>query len=451
MSREFHNKVKGMEYLIHGKYLIVTPKKIVKDGGLVVEGDRVIEVGDFSQLRRRYGGYEKLGGERKVIMPGLINTHTHAAMTLFRGYADDMELNLWLTKKIWPLEAKLKGSDVYIGTLLACLEMIKTGTTTFSDMYFFMDEVVKAVKETGLRAVISHGMIELGSEEKGKKELKESERIIKKFNGALNGRLKVFLGPHSPYTCSPKFLEEVTALAEEYNVGVHIHVAETKDEIGKIKKAFHVKIGSEGVVGYLDKLKILGKKTLAAHVVWVTEEEINTLKRRGVKVSHNPVSNLKLASGFAPIPKMLNKEVTVSLGTDGAASNNSLNMFETMKVTALIHKGYFLNPTVLPAWKVLELATLKGAEALSLKKVGSLEKGSKADLIILDLDKPSLTPVHNIISQIVYSVKGSEVTTVMVDGEILLENREFTKLNEQEILEKGQATAEDLLTREGGS
>jgi 5-methylthioadenosine/S-adenosylhomocysteine deaminase len=434
--------------MVKGSFVVVRPDKVLRDAVVVVEDDRIVDVGKESELKGKYNRYEVIDGKGKVVFPGLVNCHTHAAMTLFRGYADDMVLSEWLTKKIWPIEAHLKPEDVYVGTLLACLEMLKSGTTAFADMYFYMDEAAKAIVESGLRAVISHGMIELGNVEKGEKEIREAERIVKSCQGLGDGRVTTMFGPHAPYTCSPEYLQKVKEIAEKYGVGIHIHLAETKDEVNKVKEAFGIDLKNKGVIEYINELGILDSSVLAAHVVWVSEKEIKILAEKNVKVAHNPVSNLKLASGVAPVPQMLRTGVSVGLATDGAASNNCLDMFEEMKVAAIVHKAYNFDPTVVSASEILEMATTGGAKALLLEKdIGTLEIGKKADIVIVDLKKPRLTPLHNIVSHLVYAAKGDDVCTVIVDGKVLMENHVVKVLDENKVMELAQKTAEDLISR----
>ena len=434
--------------MVKGSFVVIRPDKVLRDAVVVVEDDRIVDVGKESELKSKYNRYEVIDGKGKVILPGLVNCHTHAAMTLFRGYSDDIALSEWLTKKIWPVEAHLKPEDVYIGTLLACLEMLKSGTTAFADMYFYMDKAAKAIVESGLRAVISHGMIELGNVEKGEKEIKEAERIVRTCQGLGDGRITTMFGPHAPYTCSPEYLQKVKEIAEKYGVGIHIHLAETKDEVNKVKEAFGIDLKNKGVIEYINELGILDSSVLAAHVVWVSEKEIKILAEKNVKVAHNPVSNLKLASGVAPVPQMLRAGVSVGLATDGAASNNCLDMFEEMKVAAIVHKAYNFDPTVTSASEILEMATIGGARALLLEKdIGTLEIGKKADIVIIDLKKPRLTPLHNVISNLVYAAKGNDVCTVIVDGKVLMENYVVKVLDENKIMKLAQKTAEDLISR----
>lgn len=374
-------------------------------------------------------------------MPGLVNTHTHAAMTLFRGYADDLQLAEWLEKHIWPAEAQLTAEDVYKGSLLACLEMIRSGTTSFADMYFFMDETAKAVEASGLRASLSHGLIELWNEEKGEADLKEGKRFVRAWQGAAEGRIKTMYGPHAPNTCSDEFLAKVKEEARKDGAGLHIHVLETEAELLAMKERY-----GKCSVHMLDDIGFFGPDVLAAHCVWLSDGDIEVLREKGVNVSHNPISNMKLASGTAPVYKMLERGVNVSLGTDGCASNNNLDLFEEMKTAALLHKLSTGNPTALPARQVLEMATVNGAKALGTK-TGMLKVGMKADMIIVDMKKPHLTPCFDVPSHLVYSAKGSDVRTTIVDGKILMDDYRVLVLDEQKVLEEAQKAAEELVAR----
>ena len=411
-----------------------------RKGSVLIENDKIVEIspsidpGDADKI---------IDGSGKLLIPGLVNTHTHLSMTLFRGFADDLKLETWLNDYIWPLEAHLNGEYCYAGALLGCVEMIRSGTTTFNDMYFYMDHVAKAVKETGLRALISHGMIDFDDVEKRKAEIKESKRIIRKCHGMANGRIKVALGPHSPYTCSRSLLEEVRGLADKYGVLVHIHVAETKGEVQQVLE----KYGKRPFV-YLDEIGFLGEDVIAAHAVWLSSSEIRILKSRGVKLSHNPVSNMKLASGVAPVEKLVREGVCVSLGTDGAASNNNLDLIEEMKIAALLQKIKNMDPTSLDAGKVFEMATLNGAAALGLaKEIGSVEVGKKADIVLINTRKSHLTPWRNPISHLVYSASGCDVETVLCDGEILMEDSRLEAVDEKYVIEIAENAAEELVSK----
>ncbi len=407
---------------------------------VLIENDKIIEIGnkiDFNSADKI------INAENKILMPGMVNTHTHLSMTLLRGLADDLPLDTWLNEHIWPMESHLNGDYCYAGALLACVEMIKSGTTTFNDMYFFMDDVARAVDESGLRGVLSHGMIDLGDEEKRKAEFKESKRLIEKCHDTAEGRITVAFGPHSPYTCSKELLEGVRKEANKFSNHIHIHIAETEYEVQQVIEA-HGKRPFE----YLDEIGLLGKDVLAAHAVHLSPAEIEIVKKRGVKLSHNPASNMKLASGVSPVNEMLKKGICVSLGTDGAASNNNLDMLEEMKLAALLQKIHNMDPTYLNAQQTFEMATVNGADALGMKKnIGTIEVGKKADMILLDIKAPHLTPFRHPLSHLVYSARGSDVNTTICNGNILMENREVLSIPEAQIIKMAQNAAEEMLSK----
>lgn len=378
-----------------------------------------------------------INGKNKAVIPGMVNTHTHAAMCLFRGYADDMKLDEWLQNKIWPLESKLRADDVYLGTKVACLEMIKTGTTTFNDMYFFMESAAKAVDETGLRAVLSYGFIDLFNDEKREKEIKKTKETIRNIENMHNDRIKPALGPHAVYTVSEEALRWIKNYADEKSLLVHFHLAETKKENNDF-----IKKHNKRPVKYLDELGFLDKKLIAAHCIWLNDDDINLLEKHNVKISYNPTSNMKLASGVMNYQKM--KKLIISLGTDGCASNNNLDMFEEMKIGSLLQKSYFNDETIMPAKEIFSIATENGAKAIGFN-AGKIEKGKLADVLLIDLKRAELTPNHNLISNLVYSGNGSVVDTTICNGKILMENRKVK--GEEEILEKGKKVALDLISR----
>ncbi len=409
----------------------------LKNGTVVIEGGKITEIGEKTKEHAE----TVIDAKGSVVMPGLVNTHTHAAMTLFRGYADDLQLAEWLEKHIWPAEAQLRAEDVYRGSLLACLEMIRSGTTSFADMYFFMDETAKAVEASGIRASLSHGLIELWNKEKGETDLKEGKRFVRAWQGAADGRIKTMYGPHAPNTCSDEYLAKVKEEARKDGAGIHIHVLETEAELLAMKERY-----GKCSVHMLDDIGFFGPDVLAAHCVWLSDGDIEVLREKGVNVSHNPISNMKLASGTAPIYKMLERGVNVSLGTDGCASNNNLDLFEEMKTAALLHKLSTGNPTALPARQVLKMATVNGAKALGTES-GMLKAGMKADLIIVDMKKPHLTPCFDVPSHLVYSAGGSDVRTTIVDGKVLMDDYRVLVMDEQKVIEEAQKAAEELAAR----
>jgi len=388
---------------------------------------------------------KEIDGAGKIALPGLINAHTHLSMTLFRGYADDMLLQDWLAKKIWPLEAKLTGEDCYYGALLGAAEMIRSGTTSFVDMYFHMEDVARAVAESGLRGFLAYGIIDLFDAAKSKTERANAQKFYDYVKQLGNPRIRFVLGPHAPYTCSAEMLQWVKEFAEKNNTMIHIHVAETRREQAESQKQHGMRI-----VEYLDKIGALSKNMLAAHCVWLTKSEVKMLAKSEVKVAHCPVSNMKLASGgVAPVPEMFEARIPVALGTDGAASNNSLDMFETMKMCGLIHKAHRWDPTVLPAQKTLDLATIEGARALGVdQEIGSIESGKRADIILIDANAPNLRPLHSgetVISDLVYTASSGNVDTTIVDGHVLMENRIITSLDLAAVCAKAQELAARLV------
>ena len=412
----------------------------IKKGSLLIQDDKIEEISDKIGIT---DADEVINADGKVLIPGLVNTHTHLSMTLMRGLADDIPLDDWLNNHIWPVEAELNGEYCYAGALLACAEMIKSGTTCFNDMYFFMDHVARAADEAGLRGILSHGMIDFGNEDKRNQEFKESIRIIKKCHNTAEGRIKVAFGPHSPYTCSQKLLEKVKIESAKYGVGIHIHVSETQKEVSDVLKA-HGKRPFE----YLDDIGFLGNEITAAHAVWLSDSEIDIIKQRDVKISHNPSSNMKLSSGVSPVAELLRKGVCVSMGTDGSASNNNMDLLEEIKIAALLQKVTTMDPTVLTAEKVFKMVTIDGAKSLGLEKqIGSIEVDKKADLALVDMRTPQLTPFRNPISHLVYSANGGNVDTVICNGEILMKDRNLLRLDEAMVLEIAQNASEELLSK----
>jgi 5-methylthioadenosine/S-adenosylhomocysteine deaminase len=417
-------------------------RDVLQHASVLIDHGEIVEIGEVKR-----GADRVIEGAGKLLMPGLINCHTHLSMTLLRGYADDMVLQDWLTTKIWPLESMLTSQACYYGALLGCLEMIKSGTTTFMDMYFFMEDVARAVKESGLRAVLSYGMIDLFEPERGKREIEKTNGFIG-FLKAMNcPRITLALGPHAPYTCSEETLLWAKETAEREHALVQTHLAETRQEQARFQREKGMK-----ETEYLHKIGFLSANLVAAHCVWLSSDELKILKETGVSVAHCPVSNMKLASGgVAPLPEMFEQQIPVGLGTDGASSNNTLDMFETMKICALLHKLHRWDPTVMPAQRCLDLATIEAARVLKLdQKIGSIEPGKQADLILLNMRSPYFVPIHGkdtVISDLVYTARSSNVNTTIVDGKILMHEGKVLTLDEDGILKKAQSEALKLISR----
>ncbi|MDD3574744.1 MAG: amidohydrolase family protein [Methanospirillum sp.] len=383
-----------------------------------------------------------LDGSGFLAMPGLVNTHTHAAMTLLRGYADDMHLQQWLSEKIWPLEAHLTGEHVYWGTKLACLEMIRSGTIAFNDMYFFMKDAALAVNESGIRAVLSHGIITFGDEGKMEAELKATEDLVHHVRSLNTSRISSAIAPHAPYTVPPQHLEMCAEYSKNEKILIHTHLAETKQEVDDCQKSFGMTPAA-----LLDKAGCLNERTVAAHGCWLSEEDCHLLGERGVCVAHNPVSNMKLATGRAmPYHWLREKGVNVCIGTDGCSSNNNLDMLEEMKIAALCQKFFWNSDTLLPAAEALSMGTSRGSAALGYHG-GEIKEGMPADIVLISLSHPSMIPLHNPVSNIVYSANGSAVDTVICQGKILMYNRYIP--DEEEIIAGTMKSAGDLLSRAG--
>ncbi|MEM1589276.1 MAG: amidohydrolase [Candidatus Bathyarchaeia archaeon] len=432
-----------MDLLIYGCLVLpMKDKSMIEDGAVAVKNGRIVFVGKRSSARG-FRAEKMLEAYGKVAIPGLVNCHTHVAMTLFRGLAEDKPLNSWLRETIWPLEAKMNAEDVYAGALLGCLEMLKSGTTCFADMYFYEGAVAKAVYESGLRGVLAEGIIEAGNREMGERMFNNSITFAKEFKGFADGRVITMLAPHAAYSCSPELLKRVKEKAIELHVGVHIHLAEYAEMFKELERVYGC---SE--VEFLHKLGLFDGHVLAAHCINLSEADRRVLAECGVNVVHAPVANMKLGLDAARVKELIDLGVNVALGTDGPASNNTLDMFETMKFAALLQKHVYRHPGAMSAYQVLRMATLNGAKALGLDEViGSLEVGKRADIVLVDLSKPHLKPLHDVYSALVYSARGSDVDTVIVDGKILMENKQVQTLDEEAVIENAEKHAVDLLGR----
>ena len=420
--------------LIKNAHFVLTPKGIEEKKNIVIKDSVIDSVSDS------LAGVDKtddiIDASGFFVIPGLVNAHTHAAMTLFRGYGDDVSLQDWLEKKIFPVEDKLKPKDIYWGSMLGIVEMIKSGTTCFNDMYYFMSEVARAADKSGIRAVLSRGLTDRDG--KGEQKLKEVVSEIKSCSD--NPRIQWMFGPHAIYTCSEDFLLKIKDLADKHGKKVHMHVSETKKEVDD---CLHEK--KKRPVEYLEDIGFLSESVIAAHCCWLSDKEIEILLKNKVSVVHNPASNMKLASGICPVTSLLKNNVNVCIGTDGAASNNNLDMFEEMKTTALLQKISTKDTTALKAEDVFRLATVNAAKALGINS-GSIKQGKTADLVLLNLKNPALCPLHGqerIISDLVYATPSSAVDTVIIDGKLIMQNRKILTIDEEEIYEK----VEDCVSR----
>lgn len=413
-------------------------EQVVYGTNIYIEDDKIIHIG---QAREDLEISRVIDGKNKLAMPGLVNGHTHLAMSLLRNFADDLPLHDWLTKAIWPVEAKLIDKDVYWGSLLSMVELIESGTTAFADMYFFMDQVGQALEESGLRGILTKGMVE--DSDQAHLKLEASRRLFNNWNGKADGRIKVMIAPHAPYTCSPDFLSKSIELAEDLGTGLHIHLSETAKELED-----SIKEHGKSPIKHVYDLGMLNNHTIGAHCVHLTDEDIDIIANNKIYPVNNPSSNLKLASGFAPVDQMLKRGIRVALGTDGSSSNNNLNMFEEIHLAALVNKAVNLEATSVSAYQALEMATVNGAYALDWQdEIGSLEVGKKADLLLIDLDKSHLYPRHNEISALAYGVQASDVDTVMVDGKILMEKRQHRVLDVEKIKYMAEKQAKELVKR----
>ncbi|HEY3384483.1 MAG TPA: amidohydrolase [Vicinamibacterales bacterium] len=405
--------------------------RVLSPGAVAVDGNRIAGVGRPDEIAAQFSAPDTIEATGDVILPGLINTHTHAAMVMYRGLADDLALMDWLQQYIFPGEAKTVSPEmVRIGTRLAALEMIQSGTTTFADMYYFEEEVAKATKAAGLRGVLGQTIIgfPVADARTPAEALARTEAFIKAFAG--DELITPVPAPHSTYTVDEATLRAVREVAARYQVPILIHLAETEDEVSIIGRKYHL-----SPTAWLDSIGFLAPNVVAAHCVWLNDEDIAIMKRRGASVSHNPESNMKLASGVAPVTKYLAAGVTVGLGTDGAASNNDLDMFEAMRQAAFLHKLASKDPTAVPATAALDMATIGGARALGLDgKIGSLEVGKRADLIVVSMRGARQTPMYNAPSHLVYVSKGGDVRTTIVNGRILMRDRRVLTLDDAVVL-----------------
>ncbi len=404
--------------------------RIIANGMVAVSGNTISYLGE--NKKESFSAKKEIDAQGGLILPGLINAHTHAPMTLFRGLADDLPLMDWLTNYIFPVERRMDEDFVRVGSLLACAEMIMSGTTTFCDMYLFEQEVAKAAKESGLRCLAGEVLYDFPSPNYGELEngFRYTEELIENWAG--DPLVNIAVEPHSLFTCGKELLQRVNQLALEKGVPLVIHLAETMDEINEVKKRF-----GKSPVQHLQDLGLLGPHLIGVHCVYIEEWEIELLAENGVGVVLSPESNMKLASGIAPVTEMLRAGINVSIGTDGCASNNNLDLFEEMDTAAKLHKVNKLDPTIMDARTVLNIGTIQGARVLGMDKIiGSLEKGKRADLIVIDTNKPHLTPMYNPYSHLIYSCGGHDVRHSIIDGRLVMEDRKLYTLDLEEIMKR---------------
>ncbi len=425
---------------IHGGLLLPMdpPDAVIADGVVVIDAPFISYAGPAPGPPP--GEDEQvIDASGCVVMPGLINAHTHVSMTLLRGYADDMALQAWLEQKIWPAEMKLRREDVYWGAMLGIAEMLRSGTTTFNDMYHFPAAVADAVMDSGIRACIS-GVL-LGIIPTAEETLREAIELTAELKARNESRLIPMLAPHAPYTCPDPLLQRMAEAAAELGVAIHIHLSETAKEVEDSLREH-----GATPVQHLADLGIFEVPVVAPHCVHLTDQDIDLLVEHRVGVVHCPTSNMKLASGFAPVPKLLSAGAKLGLGTDGASSNNDLDMFEEMMVGAVIAKGHTGDPTVVSALQMLAMATRGSAEALGIAdQVGTLTPGKRADVIVVDMTHPHTQPPHNPISHLVYASKGADVRDVIVDGRLVMRNRELLTMDEAEVIVRARECAERIV------
>ncbi|MDD5337357.1 MAG: amidohydrolase [Candidatus ainarchaeum sp.] len=426
-----------MDILIRNATLITqnAKREILKSADIFVSNGKIGKVGK----NLKENAEEKIDAKGKIIFPGLVNAHTHIAMTLFRGYGEGMRLQDWLTKRIWPAEARLKPEHAYRGAMLGIAEMVRSGTTAFNEMYVAgMEKIAEAAETGGVRATLAFSMIDDVPGHETEKELREGIGFAGKLK-SRSGRVKAGIACHAPYTCTGELIQKGKEAANRMSIPFHIHASETRKEVFDVLKK-----RGQRPVEYLDKLGVLDRRTVLAHAVYVTKREIGIAGKKGASVAHCPVSNLKLAGGgVCPIGEFARSGANAALGTDGAASNNSLNMLETMKMAALLQKNFYWDPLALSAQQALDFATINGAKALGIN-AGSIEEGKLADLVIADANAPNMNPRHSDMDNIVYAMNPSNITDVIIDGKFAMRNRKMS-FDEKKVVEKACEAALDLV------
>lgn len=418
-------------------YLDIEKEKIIDHADIFIEENIIKKIGENLSL----DADEVFNGENKLLTPGFVNAHTHLGMAYFRNYADDLALMDWLENEIWPIEAKLNREDIYWSSMLSIIENIKSGVTSFCDMYYEMDRVGDAAIESGIRGVLTRGMTDVDG--KGEEKLEEFNALYKNYQNKCGGRIKVVPAPHAIYTCSTEFLREIAKRSlERYDSLIHIHLSETITEVENSKKEYGMT-----PIEYVNTLGLLDSQIIAAHCVHITDEEIELVKNKKFYPVYNPSSNLKLASGFTPVDKMLKNNIKLALGTDGDSSNNNQDFVEEMHVGGIVNKAVTMNEKAVPAIEILKMATVNGAEALGFEKLGLIKEDYLADLAIFELESNSFTPRNNLISALVYSANSSDVESVICDGKFIMRDREILNVDEEKVRQVVKERWEDIKSR----
>jgi len=449
--------------LIKNGYVITLDKNrtIIKDGAVAIENGVIIDVVKTADIKRKYGGEIEIDATHKIVMPGFIDCHVHLAQALIRGVEDNRRLIPWLSERIWPLQGVYNEEIGRTSAQLCCLEMIKSGTTCFAETLiqsrYGFDGIAKVVSETGMRAALAKTIMEAagyaaegqaiaeGMRESREESVKEAIAMIKKWHKAENDRIRVWFGPRPPGACSPELFREVGELSRKYGTGVDMHLAEVKEDTAYLKEKF-----GKTSIEFMNEVGLTGPNILLIHAVWLTDKDIKLLAKTRTNICHCPSSNMKLASGFAKVPEMLETGVNVALGCDGGVSNDCYDMIREMKTAALIHKARLLSPTAVTAEQAIEMATINGAKALSWDdKIGSIVKGKRADIILIETRKPHMVPYRNLPSNLVYSAVGSDVDTVIIDGKIVMENRVVKTVDEASVIEKALELSKEVDKRAG--
>ena len=437
-----------MNLIIKAKY-IADPEQVIEDGCIVVEGDEIIDVGGRGEILGKYSssGYEVIDASGKLVIPGLVNSHTHISMTLLRGYADDIPLQEWLNKWIWPYEARMNEHDIELGAMLGAVESIMSGVTTVCTMYHYHPEhnEASACLKIGLRCIL--GIAMFSWDEEG--SIKNVLDGLNRWHNKGDGLIKISISPHAPYTVSPELYRRAEEIRREASIKygdeitITSHVLEDWNEPKLIREKFNVELPSNSVMKYLESLGVLSRNFIVAHGIYMGDIDLEVAVRNNVGIVHNPVANLKLGMGIADIPRMLKNGLRIGLGTDGPSSNNTLDMFETMKYASLIHKGIYRDPSIVPAGIVFKMATLNGGSLFNIN-IGRIKPGFKADLVVINIDNPRLTPIYNVYSHLVYAMDSSCIDTVIINGRIIYENGVFKNINIEDLLYRVRRRAYEL-------